>query len=63
VTDHSAPWPTIAAALDLKTGAAEDTGGDPACWLDRVCDACGRLADGPDEVCPRCGGPMPTTRS
>jgi rRNA maturation endonuclease Nob1 len=31
-----------------------DEGGDPACWLDRVCDACGRLVESGD-VCPACG--------
>lgn len=36
-----------------------DTGGDPACWADRVCPACGmldeRAAGGRDETCPHCG--------
>lgn len=40
-------------------GAVEvnrDEGGDPVCWLSRVCPECGLLADGePPEVCPRCG--------
>lgn len=32
--------------------------GDPVCWLARVCDACGALADGlPAAVCERCGAP------
>lgn len=36
---------------------AED-GGDAVCWLTRVCDRCGALADGvPAEVCERCGAP------
>ncbi|MEX5721284.1 MarR family transcriptional regulator [Geodermatophilus maliterrae] len=31
-------------------------GGDPACWLHRVCPACGRLADeDPPTRCPACG--------
>lgn len=31
-------------------------GGDSVCWLERVCDACGALADAPPEpVCDRCG--------
>jgi rubrerythrin len=31
-------------------------GGDAVCWLDRVCDRCGTLEDGPPaRVCPRCG--------
>jgi rubrerythrin len=33
-----------------------DEGGDPACWLHRVCPACGRLADeDPPTRCPGCG--------
>jgi rubrerythrin len=35
-------------------------GGDPACWLARVCPACGRLADGdPPTRCPSCGEELP----
>ncbi|MEU4807153.1 hypothetical protein [Actinosynnema sp. NPDC023587] len=31
-------------------------GGDPVCWLSRVCPECGHLADGEQPaVCPRCG--------
>jgi rubrerythrin len=33
-----------------------EEGGDPACWLARVCPACGRLADeDPPTRCPACG--------
>jgi len=33
-----------------------DEGGDPACWLDRVCEACGRIRERPGgAVCERCG--------
>jgi hypothetical protein len=37
----------------------DDVGGDPACWLDQVCEDCGRLreGDGP-HVCP-VGVPVP----
>jgi predicted amidophosphoribosyltransferase len=49
-------------------------GGDPACWLHRVCPECGRLAEeDPPTRCPACGaelpgdeaghGPVPTTSS
>lgn len=32
-----------------------DVGGDPACWLDRVCPECGLfLPERPPTVCPRC---------
>lgn len=31
-------------------------GGDPACWLDQVCDACGRIRERPGSaVCEYCG--------
>lgn len=31
-------------------------GGDPVCWLDRVCPACGALTERPAvAACPRCG--------
>lgn len=35
---------------------AEPEGGDAACWLDRVCPACGALQDtAPFARCHRCG--------
>lgn len=35
---------------------AVDEGGDPACWLDQVCDACGRIRERPGSaVCEHCG--------
>ena len=38
----------------------EPEGGDPACWLPRVCPACGRLADeDPPTRCPACGELLP----
>ncbi|WP_204263637.1 hypothetical protein [Geodermatophilus normandii] len=38
----------------------EDAGGDPACWLARVCPACGRLADeDPPTRCAACGEELP----
>jgi rubrerythrin len=33
--------------------------GDPACWLRRVCQACGAMADAdPPTTCPACGAEM-----
>jgi hypothetical protein len=34
---------------------SEDLGGDPACWLDQVCDACGALIEREPHDCPRAG--------
>jgi rubrerythrin len=42
------------------SSAAEPEGGDPACWLRRVCPACGRLAEeDPPTRCPACGELLP----
>lgn len=36
-------------------------GGDPACWLERVCDECGAMREDPSATaCARCGTPFPT---
>jgi rubrerythrin len=61
VTDDLQPPPALRTALERGREAGADSGGDPACWLDRVCDACGRLVEGPDEVCPACGAPLGTS--
>ncbi|MGH3194551.1 MAG: hypothetical protein ACRDOH_15960 [Streptosporangiaceae bacterium] len=38
----------------------EDTGGDPVCWLDRVCPECGRLNSPRHPVtCEACGATFP----
>ncbi|MGV9745255.1 hypothetical protein ACWDTG_10090 [Rhodococcus zopfii] len=37
------------------TARDHDTGGDPVCWLDRVCPECGLFLEDADEPCPRCG--------
>ncbi|MEV0369065.1 DUF309 domain-containing protein [Streptomyces sp. NPDC050636] len=48
------------------TGGFGGSGGDPACWLDQVCDACGRIRERPGSaVCEHCGAgagsaPAPT---
>jgi hypothetical protein len=35
--------------------AVEPDGGDPACWLDHVCDRCGRFVD--DTTTHHCDAP------
>ena len=38
----------------------DDVPGDPACWLCRVCPACGAMADeDPPTICPQCRTPIP----
>jgi rubrerythrin len=38
----------------------DDVPGDPACWLCRVCPACGAMADeDPPTTCPQCRAPIP----
>ncbi|WP_369130366.1 hypothetical protein [Modestobacter roseus] len=40
---------------------AEPEGGDPVCWLELVCPACGRLAEEPRPTrCRQCGADLPT---
>jgi hypothetical protein len=44
---------------DIRRGA-DDEGGDPACWLHRLCPACGRMADEAAPTrCPACGADLP----
>ena len=34
----------------------DDRAGDPVCWLPRVCQACGTVAESdPPTTCPQCG--------
>jgi len=38
----------------------EDMPGDPACWMRRVCPACGTLADSdPPTTCQQCHAAIP----
>ncbi|MGY1857634.1 hypothetical protein [Modestobacter sp. SYSU DS0290] len=47
-------------ARPTRPRPAEPEGGDPVCWLDRVCPDCGRLAEDPAAVrCARCGQSLP----
>ena len=40
---------STAAAHERHTVIMSD--GDPACWLDRVCEQCGGLIEGPEHEC------------
>ena len=52
---------TDAASPDSALSGDDAPAGDPVCWLERVCDACGALEDGPPAPgCARCGAPRPT---
>ncbi|WP_432523727.1 hypothetical protein [Kineococcus sp. SYSU DK006] len=38
----------------------DEVGGESVCWLERVCPACGRLAEDPAaRECPRCAHELP----
>ena len=50
------------AGEELPDGGGVEQGGDPVCWLDRVCPECGLFVEawqsggsGPGTPCPRCG--------
>ena len=50
----------LPAPIGTQSGPAAELGGDAACWLDRVCPACGGLAEGePSADCIRCGHILP----
>jgi hypothetical protein len=53
--------PTMARMTeDARPADPGEDGGDPACWLRRVCPACGRLADvDPPVRCAACGELLP----
>lgn len=43
------------------TAQERTEGGDPVCWLERVCDECGAMReDMASPVCARCGTRFPT---
>ncbi|BDH13646.1 hypothetical protein HOK021_48250 [Streptomyces hygroscopicus] len=58
--EHSPDEP--GASREPGAPPAHDEGGDPACWLDQVCEACGRIRERPrSAVCEHCGaGPEET---
>ncbi|SDO22196.1 AraC family transcriptional regulator ligand-binding domain-containing protein [Actinacidiphila guanduensis] len=52
--------PRTAPAGESRRGHQEfSEGGEPACWLDRVCEECGAFRETPAPVCARCGTPFP----
>jgi hypothetical protein len=53
----SDPWSTPTAQDSDVPPARYDLGGDPACWLSRVCPMCGRISEAPDEGCVFCEPP------
>lgn len=45
---------------DVNRARDEDRPGDPACWMKRVCPACGALAGtDPPCSCPQCHATIP----
>jgi uncharacterized protein YeaO (DUF488 family) len=49
-----------AAGMAAGMSEAEERGGDPVCWLPRVCQQCGSMADAdPPTICPVCHAAMP----
>jgi 3-phenylpropionate/trans-cinnamate dioxygenase ferredoxin subunit len=53
----SDPHDTHSGEVDSRP-SRDDPGGDPACWLSRVCPTCGRIDDGPDQACASCPPPV-----
>ncbi len=53
-----APASALGDALARGREVAPAEGGDPACWMDRVCGSCGLLLETDSAVCPRCGVPV-----
>jgi rubrerythrin len=46
---------------DGPYAAPEDSGGDPVCWLNRVCPECGTFIEGKSPThCPRCAEALPS---
>ena len=44
----------------LRASFEQERGGDPACWLHRVCPRCGEMAEAdPPTTCPRCHTGIP----
>jgi uncharacterized protein YeaO (DUF488 family) len=46
--------------LQAAAAAEQDSGGDPVCWLPRVCPRCGAMTGTePPTTCPRCHAEIP----
>jgi ribosomal protein S27AE len=41
------------------TDLTDDAGGDPVCWLNRLCPECGAMPTGGATTCWRCGADVP----
>lgn len=53
--------PDLAVSTPPVPDAEDELGGDPACWLSRVCDRCGRLSDDlRAHHCEQCGTELST---
>ncbi|MCX4822881.1 hypothetical protein OG883_23885 [Streptomyces sp. NBC_01142] len=48
--------------MDDEREPEETEGGEPPCLLDRVCPACGRLAESGGRVCEQCGEHLPSAQ-
>ncbi len=57
--EPASPRPERATPVTEQAPRADDTAGDPVCWLDKVCPTCGLLTGTEDPTCPRCGDTMP----
>lgn len=54
--------PEAGADDPVEWDTEEESPGDPACWMARVCPDCGGLAEtDPPTRCPRCGATIPQT--
>jgi uncharacterized protein YeaO (DUF488 family) len=52
----------LAERLRDEPAGEPERGGDPACWLHRVCPRCGTMAESdPPTTCPRCHADIPAT--
>lgn len=49
---------TVSRPGEAPSRPDEPQGGDPACWLDRVCPECGAFTERGFDTCPRCGSSL-----